>query len=314
VETGGRFLLSNYQIPTNFDPKTDLLPAESFLHVYGEPCDQMAHKRLADLPIATAARLSATFPYISSASRVPPGYADYGYHFVDGGYYDNDGTGSAIEFLNAALQTPDPSRPADPCVQPDKLSDGTEAIRANTKSKTPSIPPLAILLIEIRNADDLDPLSNVDGLNFQEHPKNTHNWNAVSQLVAPIGALWQAGHESVTRRNRLGLCLLENAYIDHLVIHHVVFNFDPAAQSPVKKSDTDAIQPLNWHLTAGERAQIHAKAYADSATGAAIDNAKDWIKGMLGRDVAFDKAGVTAADKAAACHIAWVRAQPAPEK
>ncbi|HTF68299.1 MAG TPA: hypothetical protein VK638_37040 [Edaphobacter sp.] len=118
VETGGRFLLSNYQIPRNFIPGSDLLPSESFLHAYGEPCEGHGPRVYADLPIATAARLSATFPYVSSASRVPKKYAEFAYHFVDGGYYDNDGTGSVIEFLRSALTIPDPNSSQDPCFKP----------------------------------------------------------------------------------------------------------------------------------------------------------------------------------------------------
>ena len=119
VETGGRFLPSNYQIPKNFVEGKDLLPAESFLHAYGEPCDKQNHPAFADLPVATAARLSATFPYVSSASRIPKKFASFGYHFVDGGYYDNDGTASVIEFLESAVSEGDPDAPKDPCVGPD---------------------------------------------------------------------------------------------------------------------------------------------------------------------------------------------------
>ena len=60
-----------------------------------------------DIQVATAARLSAAFPYVSPAAR-----ADLGgpwtpqYHIVDGGYYDNYGMSSMIGWLDEALRTP----------------------------------------------------------------------------------------------------------------------------------------------------------------------------------------------------------------
>jgi hypothetical protein len=170
-------------------------------------------------------------------------------------------------------------------------------------------PPLAILLIEIRNGDDLDPLSNVDDYNLQTHPEDKHSWTAISQLTAPPGALWKAGHESVTRRNRLGLCLLETTYLDRLVVHHVVLNYGPAPQNPQAKSSSDEIQPLNWHLTAGERKQIADRA-ANKDTDAAIEDARNWVRTMLNREPANGRRQPVAADKDGACRIAYVRAKP----
>ncbi len=60
-----------------------------------------------DVSTATAARLSATFPYVSPAAR-----ADLGgprqpqFHVVDGGYYDNYGTATLVEWLDNALNQP----------------------------------------------------------------------------------------------------------------------------------------------------------------------------------------------------------------
>src|ERR1700733_13413161 len=306
VETGGRFLLANYQIPRNYSPDSDLLPSESFLQAYGEPCvDSQFHKgySYADLPIATAARLSATFPLVSSASRVPAKFAPYAYHFVDGGYYDNDGTASAIEFLSSALTKPAAGLRQDPCFQ--SSSGPLPAAQAVARP----VPPLAILLIEIRNGDDLNPLSNVDDYNFQTHPENKHAWTAISQLTAPPGALWKAGHESVTRRNRLGLCLLETTYLNRLVIHHVVINYGSAPSSPEAKNPSDEIEPLNWHLTAGERKEIADRA-TDGLTDAAIEAARNWARTMLTRDPPNGLRQPVAADKDGACRIAYVRAKP----
>lgn len=55
-----------------------------------------------DVSIVTAARLSATFPYVTPASRADiPGPQP---HLVDGGYYDNYGMATLVEWLDEALQ------------------------------------------------------------------------------------------------------------------------------------------------------------------------------------------------------------------
>jgi len=55
-----------------------------------------------DVSVATAARLSATFPYVSPETRPSAGKREMRYHVADGGYYDNSGVLSAIEWLRDA--------------------------------------------------------------------------------------------------------------------------------------------------------------------------------------------------------------------
>ena len=57
-----------------------------------------------DVPVSTAARLSATFPYVTPIARSRPGPGvPNGWHFADGGYYDNTGMGLAMRWLDHAL-------------------------------------------------------------------------------------------------------------------------------------------------------------------------------------------------------------------
>ena len=64
-----------------------------------------------DLSLVTAARLSATFPWVSPAARpitiddVPPVIKDKAitYHIVDGGYYDNYGVSTLVNVLEDGL-------------------------------------------------------------------------------------------------------------------------------------------------------------------------------------------------------------------
>ena len=65
--------------------------------------------RSQDLSIVTAARLSASFPYVSPAARARDPYTDVplplrdSFHFVDGCYYDNFGISSIADSLVEAM-------------------------------------------------------------------------------------------------------------------------------------------------------------------------------------------------------------------
>lgn len=56
-----------------------------------------------DLSVATAARMSATFPYVTPAAA-PEGAQVNSYHLVDGGYYDNYGLIGLTQWLDDALE------------------------------------------------------------------------------------------------------------------------------------------------------------------------------------------------------------------
>ncbi|HTP67968.1 MAG TPA: patatin-like phospholipase family protein [Dongiaceae bacterium] len=55
-----------------------------------------------DVAVTTAARLSATFPYVSPLARASVDAK--GFHIGDGGYYDNSGLLSAVEWLEQASE------------------------------------------------------------------------------------------------------------------------------------------------------------------------------------------------------------------
>ena len=72
-----------------------------------------------DIPIATAVRLSASFPYVSPAARpdlrkhvlgpFPRGAENL--HLVDGGYFDNSGLVALSTWLDSGLQDDASQRP-----------------------------------------------------------------------------------------------------------------------------------------------------------------------------------------------------------
>lgn len=55
-----------------------------------------------DVPVVRAARLSATFPFVTPAVR--PIKADYEPHMMDGGFFDNYGMATLTEWLDQALE------------------------------------------------------------------------------------------------------------------------------------------------------------------------------------------------------------------
>lgn len=58
-----------------------------------------------DLPVVTAARLSASFPYVSPEGRASEGPETLRYHVGDGGYYENSGILSALEWIAQSKAT-----------------------------------------------------------------------------------------------------------------------------------------------------------------------------------------------------------------
>lgn len=61
-----------------------------------------------DVPLVTAVRLAASFPYVSPAARAQTNQPVY--HSIDGGYYDNYGVASAIQWIDEALERTPPDR------------------------------------------------------------------------------------------------------------------------------------------------------------------------------------------------------------
>jgi hypothetical protein len=83
-ETGDRFLISSTDTSSN--------GTQRFFTLFPT----------GDMDVTTAARLSATFPYASPLARPSAGSVATAYHVGDGGYYDNSGLLSAVEWLRDA--------------------------------------------------------------------------------------------------------------------------------------------------------------------------------------------------------------------
>ncbi len=91
AETGRRVLFSTY--PFGGTPLSQSVPFEAqaidFLTIANEQFD---------LPVSTAVRLSATFPYVAAAAMPAKDTLPLG-HIVDGGYVDNEGLLTALDFI-----------------------------------------------------------------------------------------------------------------------------------------------------------------------------------------------------------------------
>jgi hypothetical protein len=157
--------------------------------------------------------------------RVP--IAGSRFHFGDGGYFDNDGTATALEFLWYALRNPDHSD-ANPACDP-------------KGEKNPCVP---VLVIEIRDGGDLDPADHPEEL-----PQKGTEWGAVGQLAGPLETFWNAGHVAVTKRNRRELCFLENGLEKKVRFAHIVFAY---------KGDPSEVHALSWHLTTKQKREIQS--------------------------------------------------------
>src|SRR5262249_36369334 len=70
-------------------PELASVPAVEFFDLFGQPSK-------AKLTLASAVRMSATFPYITSAVALP---TDPPRHVVDAGYYDNYGVNLAVAWI-----------------------------------------------------------------------------------------------------------------------------------------------------------------------------------------------------------------------
>ena len=95
VESGKRFLIT--PMPFGNDPN-------------GKSIDFNTLFKGCDIDITTAARLSATFPYVTPICRNDKGQK--GYHVADGGYFDNYGVATGAEYIRKYVLSPNPGEKA----------------------------------------------------------------------------------------------------------------------------------------------------------------------------------------------------------
>jgi len=221
VETGQRFLLSTTDIDPPQDASLDRTTGRvEFFDCYAD----------SDMKVRTAARLSATFPYVSPATRMlrhaeqdksqnssqnkecphtSAGVYDGQPHAVDGGYYDNYGMATLLDWLDAGLRTIDKSGKT--------LTD---------KAHLPKI-----LIVEIRASPTR--VQNTD----------PHSFGFIFQTIHPLETLWNVSETGQLSHNALDEDLVQRLY-GAPNVSSVIFEFNN-----VDSRGTPKAKPLNWHLT-----------------------------------------------------------------
>jgi hypothetical protein len=212
VETGQRLPLATTAIPE--DSPGDLSYDRYFENANPKP----------DIPVVTAARLSASFPYVTPAARAGvEGRTD---HLVDGGYYDNYGISSLVEWLD-------------------------EELRGKPEVKE-------VLVLEIRGArSGLGDTRGTESLKCQTEPvvkpvpgevqEEKRTW--FSQILAPPQGALNVRNTGQRTHNDTELDLLQDKWKAEgdVEITRALFEFDGA--NP----------PLSWHLTDEQKETIRAE-------------------------------------------------------
>lgn len=185
-----------------------------------------------DLRISTAARLSASFPYITPNSRpiaagvpITPGY-----HLADGGYVDNNGLLSAIDWLDAVKEVL--TIEADCVVNPDT---GLHTLcPALTQAENKSIPtPRKLLIVHIRSADGFTRPPADDSLGW------------LYSLAGPPLMLLSSWNTQQISADDINVKLFDNVLPPEFAVKQVFFSYCAAGS-------------LSWQLSREEARQIEA--------------------------------------------------------
>ncbi|GMR22629.1 MAG: hypothetical protein BMS9Abin37_0992 [Acidobacteriota bacterium] len=171
-----------------------------------------------DIHVATAARLSAAFPFVSPIPE-PTGLeatTETAFHIADGGYYDNHGVMSAIDFLRDVLP------------QYDEI-----AKQCHSDATPPQDDPvqLTVLIVQIRA-----------GAPGEKKPERGDGYAWAT--IGPIDTLTHVRTSSQISRNDTELELLFEEFRGKAEMHAVVFDLG------------DADLPLSWHLSDVDKQRI----------------------------------------------------------
>lgn len=211
-----------------------------------------------DMKLWTAARLSATFPYISPAVRAnwrDTGLAGnpavfLGHHFIDGGYHDNYGVASALDWLEAVL---------------------------DEWAKDPSTLPFQrVLIIQLRVSPTGD----------SRYARSSDGYMAA--FFGPLVGLFQIRNGAAYARNEAELerfmkawrvRLQNKVHIDTVILEPT---FDKALllpSDPTQKQPPIEEPPLSWHLTEAQINALHTKAW-HSGLDTCITEIDQYLKGQ----------------------------------
>ena len=178
--------------------------------------------------MVSAARLSSTFPFVSPIARARVSDGTTAYHVADGGYYDNFGVVTLIEWARKLIRlTPKPA------AQPVKPR---------------------LLIVEIRQSD----YKALTG----KPPKNRAGWTYAT--IGPLSTMLNVRQSSQATRNDLEIQLLTDwAASKGWTIKNAVFLLpqDSPMSWHLSDAETRAIGS-QWDACKGQRDSTIAKAWA----------------------------------------------------
>lgn len=194
-----------------------------------------------DLTVAAAARLSATFPFVTPASAPQ---SESGtivgkrYHVVDGGYYDNYGIATLAEWVRQALQ---------------EQRAPSHAGRKITE----------VLLLQLRGFPS----------GAAAQPATIRTW--LYQLWSPLQTMLSVRDCGQLANSNLDVELLAQACQSAgATLHPVVLQF-PAVSGPAS-----SYPPLSWHMTERQKRAIgDAWTLLEQSQGDEIDKVRRFLEG-----------------------------------
>jgi hypothetical protein len=174
-----------------------------------------------DIRVVTAARLSASFPYVSPAARAEVPEDEHA-HLVDGGYYDNYGVSSLVEWLDWKLEK--------------QLEENRSEEAQGEENRPEESNVRRVLIVEIRGAPTAD----------DPDSKSDQGW--FYQAVAPAATVLNVRGAGQRIHNDVQIDLLIDKWSQmdeqSVTITRAVFEYDQANT------------PLSWHLTEDDRLAI----------------------------------------------------------
>jgi hypothetical protein len=188
-----------------------------------------------DLNVVRAARLSAAFPFVSPISKpwIRPLTKKVDYHVADGGYYDNFGIVTTVEWVRKAKG----------------LWSGNPA--------NATLPKPHVLLVEIRESDYREG-------NATE-PKRRAGWTYA--FTGPLATMLEVRRSSQATRNDLDLQLLGDwVQMDGWTLDRAVFVLpsDAPMSWQLAQRQKDDIE-MQWSVCRASPATLTGQAYATVA-------------------------------------------------
>ncbi|MEH2268029.1 MAG: patatin-like phospholipase family protein [Nostoc sp.] len=232
VENGWRFLIT----PVTFSkaPEKKYTDFNTLYEAY-------------DMNVVTAARLSATFPYVSPICRSSVNIPNQNYHVADGGYFDNSGFVTAAEWLDEQL---------------------------NEWSKTEnSLNVKRVLILQINPFPKSASTENVQG-----------NGGWFMATIGPLLAMFKVRDPVLASRNAKEADLLAKKWENKVDIQYFPIFFPSESEIPPEFAVSEFYKdgryrpPLSWKLTDREKQAIQ-DGWAAITTGKNIQKIKQlWHK------------------------------------